>query len=243
MNETKILRSTTAKQEFKLLNDSLEKIISSTPSYKVDEVYGEEFGKIFDRAVEGDLVAQDYLGYIFKRGKRGLVPENIELSMSWQILAAANGNQYTIERLAIFLNSAFDSILGQEDVEYMSYAIHFNKTNYQYVLGKLVCEAICDELQINEHNIITDVPDTILYNSSTMYKYDQAKVRATQVVIDYLRKSYLNMKQFEHLKKQKEYEEIKQQEEPQNEEKSFLTRLFKKRNSTKENKNDNTSKN
>ena len=230
MQENQILNIEEAKNKFKEINEKFEKIISTTPQYRIDSVYGEAFGNLFNDAINGDLASQDYLGYIFKRGRKNLVPENIELSMAWQVLAAANGNQYTVERLAIFLNSSYDKILNLDDFEYMAYAFKITNQNYQYVLGKLICEAICDELGINENNIITEVPDTLLYNSSTMYKFNNAKDKAVQVVIDYMRKSYLDLKKFSHLKNQKQ-NEILNNDITQNkqEKKSFWNTIFNKK--------------
>ena len=226
MKEYQDLKIDIAKQQFKQINDKFEKIIQTTSPRKIDIVYGKEFGNLYMNALEGDLSAQDYLGYIFKRGRKNLVPENIELSMSWQVLAAANGNQYTIERLAIFLNSAYDKIFALEDFEYISYAFRITNNNYQFVIGKLICQAICDELSIQEDNIITDIPDTLLYNATTMYKFNNAKEKAIDVVIDYMRKTYMEMKQFSNLKKAEE-----QQDKPKEqvkEKKSFWNNIFKK---------------
>jgi len=227
MEEKQGIRSEKAKQSFLDLNNKMQKLIETTPRYKLDEVYGEAFGKIFDDAVQGDLVAQDYLGWIFKRGRKNLVPENLDLSMKWQILACANGNQYTLERMNLFLNSAYDQIMSLADFEQISYAFSLYQDNYQYVLGKLVCEAICDEMEINENNIITEIPTTLEYSPSIMYKFDQAKSKATDAVIDYLRKTYKNLPEFKSSEPEAEKKDDQTPKEPEKP-KSFFSKLFNK---------------
>lgn len=227
MEERQGITSEKAKQSFLELNNKMEKLIETTPKYKVDEVYGDAFGKIFDDAVQGDLVAQDYLGWIFKRGKKNLVPENLELSMKWQILAGANGNQYTLERINLFLNSAYEQIMSLPDFEQISYAFSLHQKNYQSILGRLVCEAICDEMDINENNIITDIPTTLEYSPSIMYKFDQAKNKAINSVIDYLRKTYKSLPEFQSLEPETENTVEDVQKEPEKP-KSLLSKLFNK---------------
>lgn len=223
MEEHLNIESSKAKLGFLELNAKMEKLIETTPKYKLDEVYGEAFGKIFDDAVQGDVIAQDYLGWIFKRGKKNLVPENIELSMKWQILAGANGNNYTLERMTIFLNSAYDQILALPDFEQISYAFSIYQENYQHILGKLICEAICDTMEINENNIITDVPLTLEYNPSTLYQFDKAKSIAITNVIEYLRKTYKSLPEFASLQNP-EPEKPTEPEKPR----SLFDKIFRK---------------
>lgn len=179
--------SVLAQEEFIKLRNRMEKIARDTPYPQVDYVYGEAFGEIYTNATLGDTVAQDYLGYIFKRGKEGLVPENIDLSMKWLILAGANGNQLSIERLAIFLNYAYDEIIYQPDIGKIKYKNNFDEFNYTYVLGRVICEALVDELEISALSIIKKIPDTLEHNPITMGIYDRARNKVIPVVLDYLR--------------------------------------------------------
>lgn len=222
MLENNRLSITTAKNNYLKLHKTMESIAENAPLHQVDDLYGEAFGKIFDDAVNGDVVSQDYLGWIFKRGKKNLVPENIDLSMKWQLLSAANGNEYTIERLSIFLNSAYDQIMSLHDFEQICQTFSISRSNYQYIIGRLICEAICDELNISETNIITDIPTTLEYNSSTMYKFNQAKSKAVQSVINYFRKVNAPSQPSETTQEQSQPHPLKSNH------KSFFSKIFKK---------------
>jgi hypothetical protein len=176
-----------AKESFTKLRTSVEVLIEKTPRRKLDEVFAEKFIEIYTNATLGDIVAQDYLGYIFKRGRQGLVPENIDLSMKWLILAAANGNPMSIHRLAIFLNFAYDEVVYHEDFNLIAYRNGLSEENHTYVIGKLVCEAIIDAMNINPLEIIKEVPQTLVFNAATMGLYDKARNNAIPVVLTYLR--------------------------------------------------------
>lgn len=187
IQEITIMESNKAKNEFIKLRQKVDDIIVKTPRRKLDEEFAEEFRRIYTEATLGDIVCQDYLGYIFKRGKEGLVPENIELSMQWQLLAASNGNNFSIDRLAIFLNSAYDEIINLEDFGEIKYYNKINQINYTYKIGRLICDAIIDILQINALNIIKEIPDTLEFNQASMRVYDNARQKAVSIVINYLR--------------------------------------------------------
>lgn len=201
-----------AKKKFTQLRTSVERIIARTPRRQLDEVFGEKFAEIFTDATLGDVVAQDYLGYIFKRGRNGLVPENIDLSMKWLILAAANGNPVSVERLAIFLNFVYDEIVYKDDFGLMAATNGITSENYTFIIGSLACQAIVDELKIDAREIIKQVPTTLRFNSTTMGIYDRARNNAIPIVLTYLRGKNPHEKQQQPLppvekpKKQKLFE-------------------------------------
>lgn len=213
-----ILKSNDAKQKFMELRRKVEELIEKTPFNKIDEVFAEEFSRIYTEATLGDIVCQDYLGYIFKRGKEGLVPENIDLSMQWQILAAANGNDFSIDRLAIFLNSAYDEIVDLPDFGDIKVYNNIDENNYTYIIGRLLCDAIIDILQINALNIIKEVPDTLLFNQKSMRVYENARQQAVPIVVKFLRSSFA------------QHDETLQPsiDQTTNEKKNLFTKLFKK---------------
>lgn len=178
-----------ARAEFIKLRNAFEDIVAKTPARRLDNVYAEKFSEVYTNATLGDVVAQDYLGYIFKRGREGLVPENIELSMKWLLLAGANGNPLSLQRLSIFLNYAYDEITRQQDFENITRINRFTSSNFSFEVGKLICEAIVDELKIEPLEIIKEIPTTLEFNSSTMGNYDKARNKIIPVVLTYLRGS------------------------------------------------------
>lgn len=234
MEQEKQLTLEQAKEQFIALRNHMDKIARETPAKTLDEVYGEEFAKVYTDATIGDVVAQDFLGYIFKRGKEGLVPENIDLSMQWLILAAANGNPLSVERLNIFLNYAYDEIVYQPDFGHLCLRNQITPNNYTYVIGKLLCEAIVDDLKISALNIIKEIPTELLFNSTTMGMYDKARNRAIPVVLNFLRGIAPTSKQDDQQQQQQQETEPTPQPQPEKTKKTIAERIFKKKDTKKE---------
>lgn len=231
-NDIKELDSETAKKEFIKLRNKMEKIIDETPYDEIDEVFGEEFGQVYTEATLGDVVAQDYLGYIFKRGREDLVPENIDLSMKWLILAASNGNNLSIDRLTIFLNYAYDEIVYQPDFALMKYQNNITEENYTYVIGRLLCDSIVDELKINALDIIKEIPEILEFNATTMNVYDKARNNAIPVVLKFLRgiaqsQEDNTLKVLEDEEKKVEEEELQANRKPKKP--TLIEKVFPKR--------------
>lgn len=117
--------------------------------------FGEVFSDLCANAMVGDCVAQDVVAYFFNKGVPGLLPENYDLYMSWQILAGANGNEFALEKLEFFLNPALNTII--DDQQILTAALQnriFNKDNALAVISNLICEGIVDELNIQPKNLI-----------------------------------------------------------------------------------------
>ena len=82
-----------------------------------EETFNSLYDNICISAVDGDVVAQDFLAYLNKKGWGNFLPINMDASMRWQILSGANGNGFAIEKLTIFLSFAVDKILSVEDIK------------------------------------------------------------------------------------------------------------------------------
>lgn len=195
MQDLTIMKSNEAKSKFIELRNKVENLIAKTPIEQLDEVFAEEFSRIYTEATYGDIVCQDYLGYIFKRGRHGLVPENFDLSMKWLILSASNGNDFSIDRLSIFLNRAYDEIVYLEDFPLIKAYNDIDENNYTYVIGRLICDALVDYLKIDALNIIKEIPDILEFSPSIMHMYENARSEVIPTVVKYLRSNYQNNNQ------------------------------------------------
>ena len=126
----------------KIMNDCIE----NPHLYK--KSFLDMFAEVGSLAMEGNAIAQDVMSYYYKNGVKDLLPENYDLYMQWAILAAANGNEFTIEKLQFFLNYAFQEIVDDEKLQMIIDKNDIDQQNYVFVLGNLLCEGIVDELQI-----------------------------------------------------------------------------------------------
>lgn len=167
-----------------------EKIYSKTykvGSIKAEKILFDEYEELCADAAGGDPVAEDILANWFRNGNQ-VVPENIELSMKWLILAGANGNKFSLDRLKLHFGFAFDQIINLDDFGRMSYRFNINEFNYQYVLGKLICDAVVDEMNIDPLELAKQKPFSLPFSSIVMRTFDRAITKATDRVIEYLRR-------------------------------------------------------
>lgn len=115
----------------------------------------DEFTELCTRAMSGDCIAQDCVAYFFNRGVPDYIAPNYEYYMSWQILAGANGNEFALEKLEFFLNSALERIINDEEL--LSLAMkrkNIDKDNALAVISNLLCEGIVDQLGIEATKLI-----------------------------------------------------------------------------------------
>lgn len=167
----------------------LELFQSADKSQKDEDAFYEMYNKIIFVAKNGFLPAQDYLGYLYKLGLGDFIPANYTMSMDWQFMSGSNGNPLTIDRLKIFFTRSYDEIFEMENAQNILAKNEIFGDNYVFELGKLLCDAMVDELGLSADELASR---KVVYepgNIQLTQKYEQARVKATRSVIEYLKKS------------------------------------------------------
>lgn len=144
------------------------------------------FAEVGSLAMEGNAIAQDVMSYYYKNGVKDLLPENYDLYMQWAILAAANGNEFTIEKLQFFLNYAFQEIVDNNKLQQIIDKNEIDQQNYVFVLGNLLCEGIVDELEITAKKLVDTPNKEVKYTPEKLRSYKRALDRAMPKILDYL---------------------------------------------------------
>lgn len=161
-------------------------------SIEIEDIYAEEYIEQCTLAAGGDVVAEDLLSYWLKHGNPA-VPENIELSMKWQFLAAAGGNKHTINKLSLFLNYAFDTIIFSDYFEDLANLLDIHQDNYQSILGQTICEFIVKDLNINALDLAKEKPTLVQFNQLSMQRFtaslDRAMIRVESYFKDLIQKN------------------------------------------------------
>lgn len=117
--------------------------------------FSDIFTDLCARAMANDCIAQDVVAYFFNKGIPDLLLPNFENYMSWQILAGANGNEFSLEKMEFFLNPAIDEIVNNTEI--IAAALrrkNITKDNALYVISNLICEGIVDELKIDAKQLV-----------------------------------------------------------------------------------------
>ena len=187
MEDFEDLSKETCRQKFMELRKKFNKAMENADFLEKQDTFNKLFDEITIDAVEGDVIAQDFLAYLHKKGRGEFLPVNMEASMNWQILSAANGNGFAIEKLTLFLSYAIDKILSVEDVEEIAERNEIFQENYQYIIGRLLCEGIVDELQINPRDMIKSETRFIEKTPKMMHRYDKAREESIPRVLKFLR--------------------------------------------------------
>ena len=93
MEYNDFIRRKDAYNSFKELRKILNGSIASPKDWK--KSFSEMFSEVGGLAMENNCIAQDVMSYYYKDGVEGVLEENYDQYMQWEILAAANGNEYS----------------------------------------------------------------------------------------------------------------------------------------------------
>ncbi len=100
-------------------------------------------------ACSGHIPAQDYMGYIYKRGFSTFFPVNYRRGLEWNIIAARNGSKLAPQKMKIFLNPAIDMIvLSPKWAQIIKYN-DLNRSNYFWFLSQYVCDILYSDMKLN----------------------------------------------------------------------------------------------
>lgn len=147
----------------------------------------DSFSELCSRAIEGDCIAQDCIAYFFNKGFPDELAPNYDFYMSWLILAGANGNEFSLEKLKFFLEVGINTVIYNEEI--LKKAIirkNLTKDNAIVVIGNLICEGIVDQLKLNPKDLINVTTQTSIYSLSKHRKFVKAMEDCIDDVIRFL---------------------------------------------------------
>lgn len=179
--------SESCRKAFLVLRRSLQRNVEKAEFDKKEDVAIDNYNDVCIKAVNNDPIAQDYLAYLFKKGLYNVLPINWEKYMQWQVLAGANGNQFSLDKLSLFLSYALNEISYVEDFEYIANRNDLNEKNYLYVVGRLLCDAIADELHLSPEKLMKDPIEHKEFSAPTMRVFDKARNFSIPKIIKFLR--------------------------------------------------------
>lgn len=173
-----------AYNSFKELRKILNGSISSPQEWK--KTFKEMFDEVGGLAMENNSIAQDVLSYYYKDGVEGQLEENYDQYMQWAILAGANGNEFAIEKLQFFLNSAVQDIVDSDQLAKILMVNGIDEQNYIYILGNLLCEGIVDELKLEPKKLVDAPQVKTEYSLERQRVYRRALDACLPKVMEYL---------------------------------------------------------
>ena len=181
------LTAENCRKQFLLQRKNLRKKVDKSDFNVREDVAIDLFNEVCMRAANDNPIAQDLLAYLFKKGFYDIIPVNYEKYMQWEILAAANGNQFALEKLTLFLSFPLNEIVISEDFHYILTRNELDNSNFNYVVGRLICEAIADELRLTPEKLIKDPIVHAEFDPKIMRVFDKARNYAIPKILNYLR--------------------------------------------------------
>lgn len=100
-------------------------------------------------ACSGHIPAQDYMGYIYKRGFSTFFPVNYRRALEWNIIAARNGSKLAPQKMKIFLNPAIDMIILSPKWPSIIKYNDLNRHNYFWFLSQYVCDILYTDMHLD----------------------------------------------------------------------------------------------
>ena len=178
------IRRKDAYNSFKELRKILNGSIESPKDWK--KSFKDMFAEVGGLAMENNCIAQDVMAYYYKDGVEGFLEENYDEYMQWEILAAANGNEFAIEKLQFFLNYAMQVIIESDKLDKILMLNGINEQNYMFILGNLLCEGLVDELQIEPKKLVDAPNEKVEYSLERQRVYRRALDKCLPKVLEYL---------------------------------------------------------
>lgn len=132
--------------------------------------------------------AQDFLGYCYKKGFYDFCLMNYEKYMKWTILAAANGNAFSLSKLQIYLTTALDTLLSIPNISDLQDFMELKDDNFIIFLSKMICDEIVNIMEISAEKLIK-MPEKYLEQTEQNQKdFDRAKGEATKRVSEKIKR-------------------------------------------------------
>lgn len=175
--------------DYQIALDGFTKIRAELNDYIENdpEKFTQRFKEIKNNAFEGDTIAMDALAYYYKSGVPNLLPENYERYLKWELIAAARGNEFAIEKLQFMLNYAYNAIMDCDDYDTIVYKNDIEDYNTMYVLGKAICKILVRELEYFPIDIVKEPDDYKPYTQEAFILFRKKVDEIIPKTIDFLK--------------------------------------------------------
>ena len=171
-----------ALEGFTTVRKAMNEIIENKP-----ETFQDEFNYVKYRAASEDPIAMDLLAYYYKSGISGLLKENYKMYIYWELLAAARGNEFAIEKLQFLIGYAIDAIIACDDYDKIVYKNDIDDVNVLYVLGKAICKIIVKTIECYPVDLVQKEDEYLPFKQEYFVNLRKTIDDAIPLTINYLK--------------------------------------------------------
>lgn len=137
-------------------------------------------------AGSGDPIAMDIIAYYYKSGVQGLLGENYQKYLSWEILAGARGNELAIEKLQFLFTYAYEQILDSDKYEDIEYKNDIDEYNVIYVIGKAICKILVRQMEIFPTDMAKEEDEEAPFNQDIFNRFRRTVDQSIPKIIDFM---------------------------------------------------------
>ena len=100
-------------------------------------------------ACNGDVVAQDFLAYTYKKGREGIFEPSTLRAYKWGIVATANGSKISAQRLRFFFQPAFYVIAEHPKLDQVIQEYDLTSDNIEFFFASALSDIIMSASDVN----------------------------------------------------------------------------------------------
>lgn len=100
-------------------------------------------------ACGGDVIAQDFLAYIYKKGWDGVLKDSVLRAYKWGIVATANGSKLSSARLKFFFQPAFYVIAEHPKLDTIIDSYNLTSKNIEHFFASALSDMIMSASDVN----------------------------------------------------------------------------------------------
>ncbi len=169
-------------REFKSQFDRLSKYNLST----ANQYFKEYLEETIIIACNGDVVAQDFLTYIYKKGRTGLFEANLLTAYKWGIIASANGSKLSSGRLKFFFEPAFSIIAEHPKLDQVIETYHLTQDNIEDFFASALSEMITSVSDVNIKSMSKSPAIPLEYSDENLRELERVRDRVIDNMMDLL---------------------------------------------------------
>lgn len=170
-----------ALEGFTTARKKLNELIENDP-----DKFKPSFEEYKEAAGRGDSIAMDIIAYYYKSGVPGLLGENYQKYLSWEILAGSRGNELAIEKLQFLFTYAYEEIMDSDKYEDIEYKNDIDEYNAIYVIGKAICKILVRQMDIFPTDMAKEEDTEEPFNQDIYNRFRRTVDQSIPKIIDFM---------------------------------------------------------
>jgi len=167
----------------------IKKNVDEVNDLKNDEIEA-KFMEILENvvilAVEGNGACQDYLSFLYKKGKIDIMKPNYLRAYEWGLIACQSGSKLAVDRLKFFFDASFLSISQNEKLPKIIKEYNLNKDTIEIFFASNIADMMISCSSINLLRLSKEPLIPIDYSEEKMRELERIRDRVIEDMMNKL---------------------------------------------------------